>query len=162
MKEVGRKYIPEILRSYCVDNGIQFKTKEENYITLAAEGMKLSEIAKTMRVGQSTIKRWRSENPHISKAIDEVRRQSIEAVTEQRRRFIDDMYETALKEVKKLLKDENPWVKMNVIRMVFDRQDKMTALVESQDENATVVVFEGMREPPKPHVSFIEGEMADE
>lgn len=162
MKEVGRKYIPDILRSYCIDNSIEFKTREKNYITLAAEGLKPNEIAQTLRISQSTIKRMRSENPHISKAIDEVRRQSIEAVTEQRRRFIDDMYDTALKEVKKLLKDDNPWVKMNVIRMIFDRQDKITALVEAQDENATVVVFEGMREPPKPHVSFIEGEMADE
>lgn len=161
MKEVGNKYIPDVLRSYCVDNNIKFKTKEEQYIMLASEGLKMGEIANTLRVSQSTIKRWRSENPNISKAIEEVRRQTIESVTEQRRRFVDSLYETALKEVKKLLKDENPWVKMNVIRMIFDRHDKITAIDKIEDKSMHVV-FEGMPNPPDPVNRMIEGSMADE
>lgn len=161
MKEVGNKYIPDIVRSYCADTGMKFTVREENYIKLAAEGLKISDITRELRTSQSTIKRMLIKNPNIARCVDEVKRQAIDAVSDRRRRYIDDMYESAIKEVKKLLRDENPWVKMNAIRMVFDRHDKMTAIDKIED-NAMHVVFEGMPEPPTPVNTMIEGTMNDE
>lgn len=140
---------------------MKFTVREENYIKLAAEGLKISDITRELRTSQSTIKRMLIKNPNISRCVDEVKRQAIDAVSDRRRRYIDNMYESAIKEVKKLLKDENPWVKMNAIRMVFDRHDKMAALDKIED-NAMHVVFEGMPDPPSPVNTMIEGTMDDE
>lgn len=161
MKEVGNKYIPDIVRSYCADTGIKFTPREENYIKLAAEGLKISDIVRELRTSQSTIRRMLIKNPNISRAVDEVKRQSIDAVSDRRRRYVDNLYETALKEIKVLLKSKDPWIKINTIRMIFDRHDKVTALDKIED-NSMHVVFEGMPEPPAPVNNMIEGTMNDE
>ena len=140
---------------------MKFSVREENYIKLAAEGLKISDITREMRTSQSTIRRMLIRNPNISRCVEEVKRQAIDAVSDRRRKYVDNLYETALKEIKGLLKNNDPWVKINTLRMIFERHDKMSALDKIED-NAMHVVFEGMPDPPAPVNNMIEGTMNDE
>lgn len=160
MKEVGGKYVPELFKSYVFDNGLKFTLREENYIKLAANGLKPREIALELRTSQSTIKRMLNDNPNISKAVEYLQREIIDSKTSKRQKIVDDLYDKAIGELKGLLKCDDKWAKMNAIRLIFERHDKMTALAQGEDKGITVV-FEGMTEPPKPINRIIEAQMSD-
>lgn len=160
MKEVGNKYVPDLLKSYTFDNNLKFTLREENYIKLAANGLKPREIAAELRTSQSTIKRMLFANPHITKAVEYLQTQVIDIKTTRRQKIVDDLYDKAIKELRDLLKCDDKWAKMNAIRLIFERHDKMSQL--AQADTGLTVVFEGMNEPPKPSNRVIEGKMADE
>lgn len=160
MKEVGNKYKPALLESYSVDNGVKFTLREQHYISLAATGLNMQKCALEMRCSLSTVKRILAGNPNVSKAVEAIKQMMISEVAERRRAELEEFYDIAQSSLKKLLKDKNPWVKMNAMRMVFDRYDKLMQ-VANEEDNKIAVIFEGMAVPPTKNVT-IEGSMEDE
>lgn len=159
MKERGGKYTQELIKSYTVDAGQKFKLREQQYIALAVSGQNVRQAALTLRCSQRTIYRMLSDNPEIQTAIDSLKSQITTEIAERRRQEIEELYDIAQGNVKKMLRDENPWIKLQAMRLVFDRYDKLMSA--NSDENKIAVVFQGMAVPPTKS-SIVEGTMEDE